>query len=250
MSAKSGDAGSSSEQEIFCAEDDPVVFTERRRAAYLDARKRLPPAARRPPYRCANKYVLDRLGPDGNLLPVVRSYLLTRRAWLEDRARAYIQKIGPRWPETHCRRATFETMVWQTCTSGNSRYSLAALVQTLHRQAKRPRGFEILCARDHYVKYQAAKYFQLNLTLGLIDNMDEEGVLPKEPCTGVDCGICLAIVEDRPGWCHLEPCRHLICATCAVDYLQSGCDRRCPECRASVIDFVPVNRPARLSRGR
>ena len=60
---------------------------------------------------------------------------------------------------------------------------------------------------DHYVKYQAAKYFQLNLTLGLIDNMDEEGVLPKEPCTGVDCGICLAIVEDRPGWCHLEPCR-------------------------------------------
>lgn len=63
-------------------------------------------------------------------------------------------------------------------------------------------------ASDYYDTAHAAKYFQLNLTLGLIDNMDDDGVeLPAVPRAGADCSICLAHVADRAQWCQLEPCR-------------------------------------------
>lgn len=208
----------------------------------------LPPAARRPPHPCVNSYISDRLGPGGVLVPDAVDFLSERQAWLEQRAEAYIKTAGAQWPEDHASIRTFITMVKQTCSPRPSKYSLSNLVALLYRQRSKPGGAEVLRARDYYSKAHAAKYFQLNLVLGLIDNMDALGFqLPAAPRAKADCVVCFAMVEDRARWCHLEPCRHFLCADCTNELLRACGGGTCPLCRADVVEYVHVKRPARLS---
>jgi len=225
------------------------TYSAKHRAQLLQRREQLPPTARRPPHRCPNQYVLERLGPTGKLVAPAKDWLVSRRDWLKDRAQAYIDAAGPHWPEDHNRSSTLVSMVKQTCSSKRSKYSLHSLVASLHRQLQTADGFATLCARDCYSKAHAAKYFQLNLTLGLIDNMDDDGVeLPKVPVALAACSICLSRVKDCAEWCQLEPCRHFLCACCTDELIRTTGGQQCPECRKAVIDFVDVKRPARLSR--
>ena len=124
------------------------VLTAKRRALILAAGGELPRAVRRPPHPCANEYALQRLGPDGELVPAAQEFLAAHPAWLQERAQSYIDGANTRWPEAHNQRATLARMVKQTCSSSaRSKYSLHNLVSSLHRQRRRPGGYKTLCAR-------------------------------------------------------------------------------------------------------
>ena len=126
-----------------------LTFTHSTRAEFLARGEPLPVAARRPPELCVNDLLLRRLSDGhGRVAPSVRAHKRKHAAELAQLAQQYIDLIKPQWPED-ARVGTFVEMVEQTlCGSKRTRpYSLDKLVATLHRQRKKPDGFERLCAR-------------------------------------------------------------------------------------------------------
>ena len=109
-----------------------------------------------------NDLLLRRLSDGrGRVAPIVRAYQREHAAELAQLAQQYIALIKPQWPDD-ARLGTFVDMVEQTlCGSKHTRpYSLDKLVATLHRQRKRPDGFERLCVRYAHPHTPVRDYVQ------------------------------------------------------------------------------------------
>lgn len=215
-------------------------FSAATRRDLLEREVDLPTAARRPPHRCVNELLLTRLGDaNGVLLESVAKFQKQHKSLLMDIARNYIESTRRRWPRQAVPKS-YSTMVKQTLLgkSKKMRYSMWSLLHTL-RWTRERGGFDGLCARDHYSEREPVVYTQLNVALILMDQMDKAGaLLPLEPEA---CPICREPVAAWGTACHLEPCRHWVCARCSEGYMQERCQDTCPLCRTRVAEYVEVS---------
>ena len=211
---------------------------KRRRQALENSGEGLPPAVREPPERSAAVYIVERM----HNVPAVRAFLNApaHRERLHAEKRGLVQHVRMRVPLSR-HGAILPRIRGTLGDAPGHRYSVENVLARLAAVKDSPRGFERLCAYEHFDEDEPGPFWQLRILLILMLVIEDCGcasILAERSMDDAKCAICLdslADMEEMSRWLQLEPCRHWLCASCGDEQARRRGVKKCPVCRCEVV---------------